>query len=123
MDKTVTLEGRGIIPCMQHVGEAHTYQGPPMAAPELLSLLSRAMGRHAQLGLAIDNLRQILIAEGLLGQEWPAAPQGLIEEMRQALDLAQSVIPGVHREALAQVTRALERADSYQDALSPRGQA
>jgi hypothetical protein len=123
MTKTVSLEGRGVIPCPHHTGEAHPYQGPPLPATDLLVLLSRAMGRHAQLGVAIDNLRRILLEEGVLREEPPPLPPDLLHDTRQALDLAQSVIPGVHREALSRITRALERLDLYQDALPPRGLA
>lgn len=123
MDKMISLEGRGVIPCLHNVGEAHAYQGPPLTAADLMLVLGRAMGRHAQLGIAIDNLRRILLEEQVLKEEVPDVPWGLLHEVRAALDLAQSVIAGGHREVLAQVTRALERLDAYQDALPPRGQA
>lgn len=121
--KTVSLEGCGPVPCLQNVGEVHAYTGPPLSGAELLVLFSRAVGRHAQLGVAIDNLRRVLQEEHLLRENLVEVPQALLREVREALELAQGVIPGEHREALAQVTRALERLDIYEDALPPRGQA
>jgi hypothetical protein len=123
MDKLISLEDRGLIPCLHNIGEAHPYQGPALRSSVLLALLCRAMGRHAQLGLAVDNLRRILTEEHVLTEELRELPPGLLEDVRLALDLAQSVIPGGHREALSRITRALERLDAYQEMIPPRGQA
>jgi hypothetical protein len=88
-----------------------------------MTLLQRAMARHAQLGIAIDNLRRILLEEHFLHEDNPELPHGLLSEVHHALELAQAVIPGAHRDALTSVIRALERLGAYEDRLPQRGQA
>lgn len=123
MDKTISLEGRGMIPCPLNEAEAHPYKGPPLSVADLLTLLDRATMRQVRLSLAIDNLRRILREERILDEDTPELPHLLLEEIRQALSLAQSVIPGAYRDALVQVTQALEHVDAYQDRMPPRGMA
>lgn len=105
MDKTVALEG-SVIPCLYHAGEVHSYKGPPLPAEDLVALLCRAVARHAQIGVAIDNLRRILIHEQVLMEEPPVLPHTLMEELRHAITLAQSVVPGAHQEVLGQAAHA-----------------
>lgn len=123
MDRTVSLEGRGIIPCLHNAGEVHAYQGPAIAAADLINLLGRAAARQAQITIAVENLRRILVEERLLVEESPMQPFALLEEVRQTLALAQSVIPGVHQEVLTRLTRMLDRVDAYQDMQPSRGLA
>lgn len=108
MEKAISLAGRGVLPCPHHAGEAHPYDGPPLRPEELLALLGRALARHAQLGLAIDNLRRVLVEERLLLEERQEPAPGFLEEIRQALD---------------RITRALDRLDLYQERQAPRGLA
>jgi hypothetical protein len=123
MEKAISLAGRGVLPCPHHAGEAHPYDGSPLRPEELLALLGRALARHAQLGLAIDNLRRVLVEERLLLEERQELAPGFLEEIRQALSMAQAVIPGAQREALDRITRALDRLDLYQERQAPRGLA
>lgn len=123
MKETISLEGRGVIPCPHNPSEAHPYHGPALRPADLLTLLGRARARQAHSAVAIDNLHRILLEEGILRDERLDPPHLLLEELHQALTLAQSVIPGAHREALTQIMHALERLDAYQDHLPPRGMA
>lgn len=123
MEKAIPLAGRGVVPCLHNAGEAHPYDGPPLRPEDLLALLGRAMTRHLQIGIAIDNLRRILVEERLLMEERQEPTHGFLEEIRQALSMAQAVIPGAQKEALDRVTRALDRIDVYQDRQAPRGLA
>lgn len=65
--------------------------------------------RQVRLSLAIDNLRRILREERILDEDTLELPHLLLEEIRQALSLAQS--------------QALEHVDAYQDRMPPRGMA
>jgi hypothetical protein len=123
MEKVIKLAGRGVIPCPHNVGEVHAHAGPPLPAEDLVVLLGRAMARHAQIGVAVENLRRILLEERVLAEEAPQLPMSLLEEVREALGVAQSVVPGAHQEALARITRALEQVDGYQERLPRRGLA
>lgn len=123
MTRPISLVGRGVVPCPHNVGEAHEYHGAPVSPAEALQLLMRAVGRHAQLGVAIDNLRHILIEEQVLSEDPREVPHALLEEVRQVLALAQSLIPGAHREVLLRIIRAQERLDAFEQHSPVRGQA